>query len=317
MKIIITGSAGFIGFHLSNNLLKSKENQILGIDSINNYYSTQIKKLRLKQLLKNKNFIFKKINIANKKKIDLIFEKFKPDVVFHLAGQPGVLYSFKNPNSYKLNNTNATKVISNASKKYKVKNFVFASSSSVYGDQKKFPIKETYKLNPKNPYAITKLKSEKIICKNFKNTKINYMIFRFFSVYGPLGRPDMFIHKFLNSIKKNKQINLYNRGLNYRDFTFIEDVVKILSKSIKIKIKNRILNICRSQPILTNDLVDLVLKIYKKKKAKIRKTKFIKGEMLKTHGSNKNLKKNFGKIKFTDIKRGLKETIKQYKIYGY
>ena len=112
MKIIVTGSVGFIGFHLVRSLIKNKQNNVLGIDSINNYYPVKIKKLRLKLLINNKNFSFKKVNLQNKKKIDLIFKNFKPDIVFHLAGQPGVLYSFKDPDSYKLNNINATKVVS-------------------------------------------------------------------------------------------------------------------------------------------------------------------------------------------------------------
>ena len=106
--------------------------------------------------------------------------------------------------------------------RYNIDRFIFGSSSSVYGEQKKFPIKETYKTNPKNPYAKTKLKSEEIVKKIFKN-RIDFIIFRFFTVYGPFGRPDMFIHKLLNSIEKKKIIQLYNAGLNYRDFTFVED----------------------------------------------------------------------------------------------
>ena len=121
MRYLITGAAGFIGFHLANKLSKNKKNLILGIDSINNYYSTKVKNLRLNLLKKNKNFIFKKINLENKKKTNNIIKKFKPDTVYHLAGQPGVLYSFKNPKSYKKNNINATNVIANVCKNYDVK----------------------------------------------------------------------------------------------------------------------------------------------------------------------------------------------------
>ena len=154
MKIVITGSAGFIGFHLSKKLLQDKKNTIIGIDSINSYYSTQVKKRRLALLNKNKNFKFIKANLIKKKKIENIFKKFKPTIVLHIAGQPGVLYSFKNPNSYKINNVNATKTICALSKKFSVKKFIFASSSSVYGDQKKFPIKESF------------IKTKKLLCKD-------------------------------------------------------------------------------------------------------------------------------------------------------
>ena len=227
-----------------------------------------------------------------------------------------MLYSFKNPLSYKLNNTFATKVICTVCKKYNVKKFIYASSSSVYGDQKKFPIKETFKTHPKNFYAITKLKSEQIVLKTFKKTKTQFTIFRFFTVYGPLGRPDMFIHKFLNALKNNKQINLHNNGLNFRDFTYIKDVVKILCLAPVKRMDGKIINISRCKPIRTDKLVSLILKYYKKKNIKIKKIKFVKGEMFKTHGSNIKLKKIFGRIKFTDINKGLSETIRKYKLLG-
>ena len=136
MKILVTGSSGFIGYHLSKKLLKNKKNLVIGLDNNNNYYSIQIKNFRLKSLKKKNNFKFFKVDISNKKKINYIFKKFRPQIVFHIAGQPGVLYSFKNPMSYKINNINATRNISNISKQYNVEKFIFASSSSVYGDQK-------------------------------------------------------------------------------------------------------------------------------------------------------------------------------------
>tara|TARA_Y100000590_G_scaffold456147_1_gene606148 strand:- start:1430 stop:2386 length:957 start_codon:yes stop_codon:yes gene_type:complete len=317
MKILITGSAGFIGYHLSLKLLKNKNYKIIGLDSLNNYYDKKVKKKRLKILTKNKNFFFYKINLLQKKALYNLFKKNKFDVVFHIAGQPGVLYSIKNPNSYLLNNIKATKVLSKIAKDFLIKKFVFASSSSIYGDQKKFPISESFKPNPKNPYAKTKLESEKIVLKTFNRTRTKFIIFRFFTVYGPFGRPDMFIHKFLNSIKKNKKINIYNNGMNYRDFTYVNDVTKILDKYIKKKISHKILNICRSKPILTNDLIKLLIKNYPyKKKPNIKKIEFVKGEVLKTHGSNKNLQRIFGKIIFTDIKKGIKDTVKSFKIYN-
>ena len=314
MKILITGSSGFIGYHLAD--LLSKKNKVLGIDNHNNYYSENIKKKRLFLLKKNKNFTFKKINLKNKNSLEEIFKKFKPEVVYHCAGQPGVIYSLKNPKSYKINNIIVTKIICDLSKKYNIKKFLFASSSSVYGDQKKFPIRETFKLNPKNPYAKTKLRSEKIIISTFNNSKIAFVIFRFFTVYGPFGRPDMFIHKFLNSLKNRKSIKLHNKGLNYRDFTYVGDVVKILHKSLYKKIDKKILNICRSKPIITTKLVKLILKFYKTKKVKIKETKFVKGEILKTHGSNNKLKKIFGNMVFTDLEKGLKKTINNYKLFN-
>ncbi len=316
MKILITGAAGFIGFHLSKKFSKNKKNHIIGIDSLNSYYSPKTKKFRVKQLKKFKNFKFIKINLVDKKKIDRIFKKFKPNIVMHIAGQPGVLYSFKNPNSYKVNNINVTKILSHISKKYGVEKFIFASSSSVYGDQKSFPIKENFRKKPKNYYAKTKLSCEENLKKVFHSTKTKIMIFRFFTIYGPLGRPDMLIHKLLNSIKKNQKISLYNNGQNFRDFTFIDDVLKIFQKCLKKIPKNNILNICKSKPIKTIELVKIIEKIYKKKSDK-KYLGLVKGEMFKTHGCNKLLKKNFNDIKFTSVQTGLKKTISIFKKTGY
>ena len=310
-KILITGSSGFIGFHISRFLIKKKY-IVVGIDSHNNYYSKNIKNKRLSILKKNKNFFFYKIDINNEGKLKKVFNKFLPDSVIHLAGQPGVLYSFKNPKSYYVNNTNATKTLCKICKDFKIKKFIFGSSSSVYGDQKNFPILENAKPNPKNVYAKTKLQSEGIVNKTFLRSRTNFIIFRFFTVFGPYGRPDMFIHKFLNHIKLNKLINIHNNGLNFRDFTFVDDVVKILEKSLKKKISNKIINICRSKPILTKNLIKIILKYYPAKKNLLKKTVFVKGEMYKTHGSNTKLKKIFGRIKFTDLENGLKKTIKNY-----
>jgi len=317
MKILVSGSAGFIGYHLVSGLTTNIKNTVIGIDSVNGYYSTKVKKLRLKILKQKKNFNFKKINLENTKKLEIVIKNFQPDTVFHIAGQPGVLYSFKNPLSYKKNNINATKNLSLICKKYKIKKFIFASSSSVYGDQKKFPIKENFKKNPKNYYAKTKLKCEQIVKKIFNKSDTEYMIYRFFTVYGPVGRPDMFIHKFLNSIKKDKRIYLHNNGMNYRDFTYVDDLIKILTLTMKKIPSDKILNICRSNPIKTTRLVNLINKIYGNNTNKIVNTGFVKGEMLKTHGSNKLLKKNFKNLKFTNLDFGLKKTIAAYKKFNY
>ena len=316
MKILISGAAGFIGYHLAKQLCQNRKFNVLGIDSINGYYSKKLKKKKISLLKKNKNFFFKNINLTKKKSSELIISKFKPDIIYHLAGQPGVLYSLKNPESYYKNNILATKNLVQIAKKLNIKKFVFASSSSVYGDQKKFPIKESFIKKPKNYYAKTKLICEEMIKKTFLFSNTKFLIFRFFTIYGPYGRPDMFIHKLLDCIKLGKKISLHNKGQNFRDFTYIDDVVKIFMHAIKNNIKSNILNICRSKPIKTITLVNLIEKIYKKSSNK-NLTGFIRGEMLKTHGSNNLLKKNIKNLKFTDVQNGLKKTILIYKRFGY
>jgi UDP-glucuronate 4-epimerase len=316
MRYLVTGAAGFIGFHLSKNLCKDKKSIILGLDSYHSYYSLKLKKLRIEILKKNSNFSFSKIDLTNKKKLENTILKFKPDVIYHLAGQPGVIYSFKNPKSYLDNNILSTKNIISCIKKINFLKFIFASSSSVYGDQRNFPVGENFKLKPKNLYAKTKQVCERIIFNNLDKKK--FLIFRFFTVYGPLGRPDMFLASTLKKISNNAPITIFNNGNHYRDFTYVADVVKILIKSIfyDIPLRHRIFNICASQPVKLLDLLSIInLRI--KNKSKIIFKKKRKGEMIKTYGSNKLLKKNFKFKKFVNIKDGLNKTILSFKKYNY
>ena len=316
MRYLVTGAAGFIGFHLSKNLCNDKKSIILGIDNFHSYYSLKLKKLRAKILKNNSNFSFSTINLTNKKKLENIISAFKPDIIYHLSGQPGVIYSFKNPKSYLDNNILATKNIVACLKKVNFTKFIFASSSSVYGDQRKFPVSENFKLKPKNLYARTKKICEKIIFNNLDKKK--FLIFRFFTVYGPLGRPDMFIASTLKKLSNNLPITIYNNGNHYRDFTYVEDVVKILIKSIfcDVSIRNRIFNICASQPVKLLDLLKIInLKIKNKSKIVFKKKR--KGEMIKTYGSNELLKKTFKIKKFVNIKKGLNKTILFFKKYNY
>lgn len=313
MKYLLTGSSGFIGFHFAKKLLKNKNNIVYGLDSLNKYYSINLKKKRTSILKKNNNFIFLNINLCDyhltKKKI----LEIKPDFIIHLAGQPGVIYSFKDPESYKKNNIIATSNLLKILNFVKIKKFIFSSSSSVYGDQKVFPIKENFKLNPINYYAITKLKCENLIKTKLKKLRIPYIIYRLFTVYGPMGRPDMFIYSAIKKIKNNKKITLYNNGQSLRDFTYVDDVTKVFFKSTAEKNSdNSIINICASNPIKILKITKIIGKILNKK-IKIRLKKNRKGEMERTHGSNNILKNNFKIKKFININQGLKNIIYQEK----
>ena len=314
MKILITGVAGFIGFKLAEKLLKDNHT-IYGVDNINNYYSVNLKKQRLKILKKNKSFFFKKIHIENKKKLNNFLNKKKIDIIYHLAAQAGVRYSLVNPESYLKSNIEGFFNILEFARLKKIKKIIYASSSSVYGDQKKFPIKENFSKNQKNLYAITKDFNEKLAQLYFDNFKLKLVGLRFFTVYGAWGRPDMIYFKYLNSLKFNKLITLYNNGNHYRDFTYIDDVVEMM---IKIKnldnsiFTNKTFNICSGKSINLIKYLKEIEKLYGKK-CKIKKIGKQKIEIFKTHGDNTLIRKLINKNKFINYKIGLKETVNWFK----
>jgi UDP-glucuronate 4-epimerase len=318
IKIFITGCCGFIGFHLSLKFLTNPQVIVYGVDSLNAYYSIKLKKKRLLILKKKKNFIFLKKDLSNYNFCNSFIKKYKPGIIYHIAGQAGVLYSLKNPKSYVKNNiivtNNLVKSIKNSH--IKIKKFIFASSSSVYGDQEKFPLKENFFLKPRNPYAFSKKKCEDIILSNFKNIKNlnDFVIFRFFTVFGPFGRPDMLLIKILLNIYYKKIIKIYNYGNYYRDFTYIDDVVKILVLSSKIKTNGKIFNLSGSRPIKIISFIEKVRKILKKD-IKIKMMPRRNAEVLKTHGSNKKLIKFFNYKRFSSLDYGLKKTIKWFNAY--
>ena len=312
MKILITGCAGFIGFSLSNMMLK-KNIYIVGIDNLNNYYDRNLKLNRLKILKKFKNFKFIKADI---RKIDKNFNKIlniKFDYLYHFAAQPGVRYSLKNPKLYFDTNVNGFFNVINTVKKENLKKIVYASSSSVYGDQIKFPIKENAKLKAKNPYGVTKIINEKMSEKLSKKYSINFIGLRFFTVYGEWGRPDMFIIKLLKTIHSKRFFNLNNSGNHYRDFTYIKDVTSICFKLIRYvpKKKHTIFNVCAGSNIYINELVK---KISKKFPAiKIRNIKANKADVYKTFGCDKKIINSLKIKKFFNIRYGLKKTIDWFK----
>ena len=233
MKILITGSAGFIGYNFSKYLLDNTNYKIVGIDNINNYYSTKIKKKRLQDLRRYKKFKFYKIDIKNKEKLKKGFSS-KINAVFHFAAQAGVRYSLINPRSYIESNTLGFFNMIEMVKEKKINKFFYASSSSVYGDSNKFPLKETHNINPKNIYGLTKKNNEEIAEIFLQNSSIKCIGLRFFTVFGELGRPDMLVYKYLQSIfNKNKKFYLNNYGNHTRDFTYIKDVCEIMYKLLR------------------------------------------------------------------------------------
>ena len=331
MKIFITGSSGFIGFHLSKKLL-DKGHSVHGFDSMNNYYDIKLKKARYQILNKYKKFLFTRGKLENINILSKSILKFKPKVIIHLAAQAGVRYSIEKPRIYLDSNITGTYNIIELSKKVNIKHLIIASSSSVYGANKKLPFKEIDKTETQlSVYAATK-KSTESIAHSYSNIwKIPITMLRFFTVYGPWGRPDMALFKFTKGIINKKKIDIYNRGKMYRDFTYIDDIVNgitaLLNKAPNLKqfgkIKNdslspvapfRILNIGNTQKIF---LLDFINSLEKELGIKAIRNymPMQKGDVKTTLSDTSLLKKLTNYNPKTNYKIGIKKFLKWYLEY--
>ncbi|WP_329503324.1 NAD-dependent epimerase [Staphylococcus hominis] len=232
MKILITGTAGFIGSHLSKKLI-SQGHEVIGIDNINDYYDVTIKEDRLKSI-GNENFTFYKINLEDEALMDEIFKKEKPNVVVNLAAQAGVRYSLENPRAYIDSNIVGFTNILECSRHHKVEHLIYASSSSVYGANTSKPFSTSDNIDhPLSLYAATK-KSNELMAHTYSHLyNLPTTGLRFFTVYGPWGRPDMALFKFTKAIVNNETIDVYNHGKMMRDFTYIDDIVEAISRLIR------------------------------------------------------------------------------------
>ena len=226
--IIVTGAAGFIGANLVKRLLADEPTaKIIGIDSVNDYYDVRLKEYRLSELSRNDSFTFVKGNIADKELIESVFEKYKPAVVVNLAAQAGVRYSITNPDAYIESNLVGFFNILEACRNYPVEHLVYASSSSVYGSNKKVPYSTDDKVdNPVSLYAATKKSNELMAHAYSKLYNIPSTGLRFFTVYGPAGRPDMAYFGFTNKLVNGETIKIFNYGNCKRDFTYVDDIVE-------------------------------------------------------------------------------------------
>ena len=224
MKVLITGSAGFIGYHLTKKLLQIGH-EIIGVDSFTNYYDIKLKKDRLNNIQED-NFSFYNIDISDKDKIITLFKKINPEYVINLAAQAGVRYSIENPYEYLSSNILGFLNILEGCKICNVKNLLYASSSSVYGSNETFPFKETDDVTkPLSFYAATKLSNEAMAYSYSNIFKLNTTGLRFFTVYGPWGRPDMAYYIFTKKIFAGESIKVFGRGQMLRDFTYIDDII--------------------------------------------------------------------------------------------
>jgi len=306
MKILITGSAGFIGFHLSQLFLKNGH-EVIGVDNLCKSYGVQPKIRRLNKLKKNKKFKFYKTDILNIKKI----KEKKIKYIIHLAAQAGVRLSQEKPELFIKDNILGTIKLFEFAIKNKIKNIFYASSSSVYGNSNIFPSHENINTNkPLSIYGITKASNEDLAYYYNYVYGINSIGFRFFTVYGPYGRPDMSIGIFFRAFLKNQKIYLFNKGNNYRDFTYVDDIVNQIYSCFKKTLKKnkflKIFNIGGESTILIKNLVKIIQKITGKK-TKIILSKKNKLDPVKSLASNKDIIKFSGYSKRTSIIDGLRK----------
>ena len=331
MKILITGSSGFIGFHLTK-LFLEKKHKVHGYDSMNNYYDVKLKKARLNILKKYHNFSFTKANLENEKMLKKIFKRFKPKIVIHLAAQAGVRYSIDKPRVYLNSNIIGTYNVIEASHLLKVKHLIMASSSSVYGANKNVPFKEIDKTETQlSIYASTKKANESMAHSYSNIWKIPITMLRFFTVYGPWGRPDMALFKFTKGILTNKKIDIYNKGKMFRDFTYIDDIIKgielLIDKVPSNKKLNkysndslspvapfRILNIGNSKKVFLLDFIKQLEKELKKKAIR-NYMPLQKGDVKLTLSNTSLLRKITSYKAETNYKLGIKKFLNWYKDY--
>lgn len=334
--ILVTGAAGFIGSNLCKRLLQEcKDIKIVGIDNMNDYYDVSIKEYRLDTLLKYNNFIFIKENIANKKAINNIFEEYKPQVVVNLAAQAGVRYSIENPDAYIESNLVGFYNILEACRHYPVEHLVYASSSSVYGSNKKVPYSTEDKVdNPVSLYAATKKSNELMSHAYAKLYNIPSTGLRFFTVYGPAGRPDMAYFGFTNKLVNNETIKIFNYGNCKRDFTYIDDIVEGVMRVMKRPPEKRngedglpippykIYNIGNNQPenlldfvqILSEELINAgVLPCNYDFETHKEFVPMQPGDVPVTYADTAPLERDFGFKPSTSLREGLRSFVKWYK----
>ena len=336
-SILITGAGGFIGFHICKELLKNNLS-IIGFDNINSYYDINLKKNRIKNLKtftnsKNCSFTFFQENLEDFKSLEAVFNKYNPKVVIHLAAQAGVRYSLKNPNAYINSNILGFINILECCRKYPVKNLIYASSSSVYGGNIKTPFSESDSVDhPVSLYAATK-KANELMAHTYSHLyKIPSIGLRFFTVYGPWGRPDMAPMLFTKSIINDEPINIYNYGKMYRDFTYISDIIEIIIRLIDKPPKEnkkylniqpepylswapyQIFNIGNSNPIDLEKFI-YTLEIELDKTAIKNYIEIQPGEVEKTFADTSLITKITGFKPNTSIELGIKKFVQWYKNY--
>lgn len=332
MKILITGAAGFIGFHLSKKLLDDSY-QIIGIDNLNDYYDPSLKQSRLEILGKYNNFNFHKVDLKDKAAVDHIFETYQPTHVINLAAQAGVRYSIENPYAYVDSNLTGFMNILEACRNYPVEHLLYASSSSVYGGNKVAPFSTNHNVDhPVSLYAATK-KSNELMAHTYSHLYgIPTTGLRFFTVYGPYGRPDMAYFSFTKDILAGKPIKVFNHGKMERDFTYIDDIVEGIVKLIgKAPAANKdwdeskddlstsfapykIYNIGNNNPVQLMRFINALESALGKEAEKVYMD-MQPGDVLRTYADVSDLERDINFKPSTSIEDGLKKFVEWYEEY--
>ena len=325
--VLITGAAGFVGFHTALRFLK-EGCTVFGFDSISDYYDVNLKLSRIEVLSQYEHFKFKKGNLEDDALVKDVVGKFRPNLVLHFAAQAGVRHSFTHPKSYIGSNIIGTFNLLEALKLYPSDHLILASTSSVYGSESKVPAHEGLKANtPISLYAATK-KATEVISHSYSHLYgLPITAARFFTVYGPWGRPDMALYKFTSSIINGLPIELYNSGEMIRDFTFVDDLVDTLFKVASLypvratdtnglnKPPYRILNIGNSKPVKLMDYLS-VLEDALGKTAQKTMLPIQPGEVIETFADNNKLLTLIGKPKYTPIEVGIPKFVEWFNIYN-
>ena len=317
MKILITGNAGFIGYHLSKKL--NKKRTVIGLDNFNSYYDSELKKHRANSLQKDGIFIHT-LSLEDKKQLLLVMQKIKPDLVINLAAQAGVRYSLENPKTYIDSNIIGFYNLLECAKELKIKKIIYASSSSVYGGNQTPFSENDLTDDPLNLYAASKKTNELLANVYSSLYEIQTIGLRFFSVYGPLGRPDMAYYLFTKKILNGDLINVYGNGLLSRDFTFVDDITdgieKILQNLNSLK-QNDVYNLGNDYPVSVNELIGIIEKLTDTKAIK-RLSQNAKGEVEHTHADISKSVKDFNYLPKTSFEDGMKKFLNWYmEYYGH
>ena len=312
--ILVTGAAGFIGFHLSKKLLEMGE-KVVGVDNLNSYYDVNLKKARLEILKSNKNFGFYKEDIQNLDALKDIFRQRQVKIICNLAAQAGVRHSLKDPFSYQKSNLEGFLNLLELARKYKVENFVYASSSSIYGNNKNIPFSVDDRVDtPISLYAATKKANELIAHAYSHLYQIPCTGLRYFTVYGPWGRPDMALFLFTDAILKKMPINVYNYGRMKRDFTYIDDIVEGTIAALKRPVPYEIFNLGNSDSVHLLDFIH-TLEEELGQEAEKNMMPMQPGDVAETTADIQKSRKLLGFNPKTPLREGIKKFVAWYRQY--